>query len=1101
MSMHSPSFVNPPLDGSITLPEAIEFHWQHNADLPIYVFHEEGKDTSDITEITCLEFGRACHRVATIVNRTFPSVTERPVVAVMAFTDSLFYQAISLGLMKSGFIPFPISPRNTPGAIIQLLTKTSCHRLLATRTTLKDLLDSVKIKLEVTNSSYELMIEEPPSLRDIFPRLGVETEDDPFTPFRTEYKPNLDEIAMYVHSSGSTGLPKAIPPKHQTLIHWISVSLATPFRNHTPRLRMATMHLPPFHGLGTYCQIIWPLLGGVTTAIYPPIVESPECLPTLATAENILDNIQRTASNALITTPAFLQTWAQDRRAVELLSTLQCLLYCGGPVAFEIGDSLVASGVKLSPIYGATECGLITLPFKRKGDEGDWVYLEFSDKAKVRWVPQGDGTYECQSLATATHHLAVENLEDVRGYATSDLFQPHPTKDYLWKIVGRVDDVVIHSSGEKTVPGPMEDIIMSSPHLIGAIIFGRAHDQAGLLVEPKSTYAINVKDEAEVARFRNLIWPIVEDANSVAPAFSKLFKEMILITSKEKPLPRAAKGTVLRKLSLEIYNDEIEALYATVESTERTESTEPPQTWDSENVSQWLIAQIEDLKPGKKITPSYDLFEHGFDSLTATILRRRITGALQSLKLSEGASATKPFNQSTLYTYPTVELLTSFLVDIVSRPPGTRIVDRSPVTAIEEMIERYSFPKKSHAKFSAIPLESESRAAQNVAVLLTGSTGNLGSQILEKLLLNPNIHRVYTHNRASTSSKSQLDRHLDRFRDKGLDSGTLESKKWAPLEGDLATKNLGLSDAIYHELRDSVTVIIHVSWRLDFNLSLQSFESNIRGTYNLIDLGHATGRASTVKFVFTSSAGSALSWDQSRGPYPEEVVMDPQYAVGNGYGESKYVAERTLHTSDLNATSLRIGQITGGPPNGAWATTDWFPILVKSSLELGALPTAHGVVSWIPMDSVAQSVMDLVFSVDTLPPAINIVHSNPVTWNSVIQNVADALVQQLHLPAPLPLVSFQEWFSLLKNHGSSLDEANQVKIPALKLRNFFERLARADVAISSGMTPLSLQAGGGCDFSIEEAEAMSPARRGLQPLSKQDAERWVAYWKGAGLFH
>ena len=29
--------------------------------------------------------------------------------------------------------------------------------------------------------------------------------------------------------------------------------------------------------------------------------------------------------------------------------------------------------------------------------------------------------------------------------------------------VGRVDDVIIHSSGEKTVPGPMEDIIMSSP--------------------------------------------------------------------------------------------------------------------------------------------------------------------------------------------------------------------------------------------------------------------------------------------------------------------------------------------------------------------------------------------------------------------------------------------------------------------------------------------------------------------------------------------------------------------------------------------------------------------------------------------------------------
>lgn len=46
--------------------------------------------------------------------------------------------------------------------------------------------------------------------------------------------------------------------------------------------------------------------------------------------------------------------------------------------------------------------------------------------------------------------------------------------------------------------------------------------------------------------------------------------------------------------------------------------------------------------------------------------------------------------------------------------------------------------------------------------------------------------------------------------------------------------------------------------------------------------------------------------------------------------------------SGLHATSLRIGQIAGGH-GGAWATTDWFPIIVKSSIALGALPEAAGV--------------------------------------------------------------------------------------------------------------------------------------------------------------
>ena len=115
-----------------------------------------------------------------------------------------------------------MSPRNTAAAVAHLILKTSCHRLLTTRTTLKDLLDGVKAELEATSPLYELVIEEVPSLGDIFPKLGVETEDDAFTPFKTDYKPKLDEIAMYLHSSGSTGFPKAIPETHQALLHWTS---------------------------------------------------------------------------------------------------------------------------------------------------------------------------------------------------------------------------------------------------------------------------------------------------------------------------------------------------------------------------------------------------------------------------------------------------------------------------------------------------------------------------------------------------------------------------------------------------------------------------------------------------------------------------------------------------------------------------------------------------------------------------------------------------------------------------------------------------------------------------------------------------------------
>jgi hypothetical protein len=85
--------------------------------------------------------------------------------------------------------------------------------------------------------------------------------------------------------------------------------------------------------------------------------------------------------------------------------------------------------------------------------------------------------------------LDVINLPEDEGYATKDIFKPHPTKKGLWKLyvylyiqnvselitlnflaslsmvlsIGRVDDVIIHSSGEKTVPPPMEFIMLNSP--------------------------------------------------------------------------------------------------------------------------------------------------------------------------------------------------------------------------------------------------------------------------------------------------------------------------------------------------------------------------------------------------------------------------------------------------------------------------------------------------------------------------------------------------------------------------------------------------------------------------------------------------------------
>ena len=72
----------------------------------------------------------------------------------------------------------------------------------------------------------------------------------------------------------------------------------------------------------------------------------------------------------------------------------------GGPLAPKIGDALVKQGVKMVSVYGGTEFG-ITSTISDGADERspeDWNYMRFSKLTNIRWVPQGDGTFENQFL-------------------------------------------------------------------------------------------------------------------------------------------------------------------------------------------------------------------------------------------------------------------------------------------------------------------------------------------------------------------------------------------------------------------------------------------------------------------------------------------------------------------------------------------------------------------------------------------------------------------------------------------------------------------------------------------------------------------------------
>jgi len=92
--------VYPPLDGTVLLSDLPDFNLQHNPTLPAFVY---SSIPNSITQISFLEYARACHRVAHVV-RPNCAGPEGEIVALIANTDTILYQALVAGMVRAGVV-------------------------------------------------------------------------------------------------------------------------------------------------------------------------------------------------------------------------------------------------------------------------------------------------------------------------------------------------------------------------------------------------------------------------------------------------------------------------------------------------------------------------------------------------------------------------------------------------------------------------------------------------------------------------------------------------------------------------------------------------------------------------------------------------------------------------------------------------------------------------------------------------------------------------------------------------------------------------------------------------------------------------------------
>lgn len=93
-------------------------------------------------------------------------------------------------------------------------------------------------------------------------------------------------------------------------------------------------------------------------------------------------------------------------------------------------------------------------------DKGwNWLRAEGSIAEYLELAPHGSDTFEI-IVRDGWPAKILSNRED-GAYCTKDLMQRHPTQKTWFKYIGRLDDTLTQTLGEKTNPVPIELAIVS----------------------------------------------------------------------------------------------------------------------------------------------------------------------------------------------------------------------------------------------------------------------------------------------------------------------------------------------------------------------------------------------------------------------------------------------------------------------------------------------------------------------------------------------------------------------------------------------------------------------------------------------------------------
>ncbi|KAF2965799.1 hypothetical protein GQX73_g7777 [Xylaria multiplex] len=1009
--------------------------------------------------VTFKQYANAINHVARkiITNCGLPPAKTFPTIAYIGPNDAR-YVVLTLAAVKAGYKALLVSPRNSQEGQLSLFDKTDCRILVFPK--------SHRVMVQPWLQERDMQAVETGPIENWFPEKEVES-----FPYTKTFADAEWEPLCVLHTSGSTGIPKpivvrqgmvAVCDKYHPRVkpEWNGLKIFIRGFSDNSKRNFLTSTLIPALSLDHF----------LTSALY---FETPAAfgLPDRPlSAESVAECLEYLDVEGTMLPPAILEDMSQLDRYIEPLRKLNFVIFAGGNLAREAGNRLVDHGVKLNNAISATE--FFPFPVYLQPDPKLWQYFIINSEdfgADWRKVPDENDIYQLVCVRKDKDpgfQGFFYTFPDNDEYDTKDLYKPHPTLPDHWIYYGRSDNIIVFSNGEKLNPVTIEEIVSDHLELNGAIVVGEGRFQPSLLLEPTT----QPDTENEAKELIDRVWPLVVTANKETVAHGQIGRDFIKLSSPTKPFLRAGKGTIQRAATIKLYKAEIDELY---EMAVVSHADTPQLDLSSE---QTLIRSIQDLFQTRlggqrKLPPDADFFF--IDSMQVISASRLLRAGLESAGYQQIDAETVATR--VIYGNPTPERLAKYLLSRVRRGDVSTPSDEEghEVEAMEALWQKY---------IKDLPEGKPGRpnpSYDGKVVLLTGSTGMLGSYMLDRMINNPVVKRIICLNRAEDGGKK---RQASAMKERGL---AVDDSKCVFLHADMSRSDFGLPRDTFNELLETADCLIHNAWPVNFNIPVESFEPHIRSVRNI---GSFASQASKrVAVIFISSIATGDNWNTDAGPLPEMRLEDLTLPSG-GYGRSKQVGslilEDVARSGDFPAAIIRVGQI-GGPQAdaGHWNKQEWLPSIIASSLYLGALPRNLGTmdrVDWTPGESIAGLVLDVagvsqVVLADDIGGYYHGVNPSSTTWSELAP-----AVQGFYGKERIPeLVSFSEWVDKLdKSQTSDIQVLD--KNPGVKLLDSYRVMA------GEGQSPVV--------FDMTHTVQRSPSMRDAPPVTRELMRHWCRQW-------